>query len=91
MENLYSKNPLLSWRKIGEEVLILDTKGQKKSHSLNKTASFIWDKIDGKNNHNTLISLVMNHFNVSKEQANKDLDIFLVRLLENELILKHVQ
>ena len=67
MRPIIRKN--VSWQKIGEEILIMDTIYQKKAHSLNKSAALIWQNCTGENNLDQITKLVIEEYNIDYEQA----------------------
>lgn len=76
----------LSWQKIGDEVLIMDTVYQKKAHTLNSTAALIWQHCTGDNSTDQIAQIIMNEFDVNESQAKVDLEEVLLQLKSLDLL-----
>tara|TARA_R110002049_G_scaffold282600_1_gene462467 strand:- start:150 stop:410 length:261 start_codon:yes stop_codon:yes gene_type:complete len=76
----------LSWQKIGDEVLIMDTVYQKKAHTLNSTAALIWQHCTGENSTDQITQIIRNEFDVSETQAKVDLEEVLLQLKSLDLL-----
>jgi len=44
-ETIYKKNPLVSWQKLDNQVLIISEDNQH-AHELNEIAAFFWERLD---------------------------------------------
>lgn len=53
---------------------------------LNESASFVWDLMNTPCSYDSLVINVMKRFNISKEDAEKDIGEFLEELLQHEMI-----
>lgn len=73
----------LSYKTIGEETIILDSKIGKEVHQLNEVASFVWNLCDGQHDLQNIIELVCEEFDVDSKTATDD-----VRVLFNEFLSK---
>lgn len=72
-------------QEVDNEILILDRKDNK-IHQLNATASFIWKKCDESHSIEFIIKELINDFEISPEEARKDV-LDTIRLLqENNLL-----
>ena len=72
-------------QEVDNEILILDRKANK-IHQLNDTASFIWKQSDGSNTISSIIESLVSVFEVSTEEAEKDV-LDTIRLFqENNLL-----
>ena len=72
-------------QEVDNEVLIFDKKDNK-IHQLNETASFIWEKCDGINSIDVIVSELVSDFNISLEEAEKDVLNTLSLFRENHLL-----
>jgi len=85
LENIPSKNPAVVGRIVHDEaVIVLPTKGQVKV--LNEVGARIWSLIDGTHTVRDIIAVIFAEFAVSEEQAKNDTYVFLVQLVEREII-----
>lgn len=80
------KQSRLSYRAIGDETLILDTKLNKEVHQLNALGSFIWELCDGEHSIEDIAKRVCNEFDVDEREANDDILYFLNELTSKQLI-----
>lgn len=53
---------------------------------LNELASFIWDLLPGAENSEDILNAVLEEYEVEKEAAEKDIEEFLLKLQEMEII-----
>jgi len=59
------------WRRIGDTIVVIKEDGLS-SHTLNKTASFIWELCDGNLEINEIMVKLHERFDVSLEDAQND-------------------
>ena len=59
------------WRRIGDTIVVIQEDGLS-SHTLNKTASFIWELCDGNLEINEMADKLHERFDVSFENAKTD-------------------
>ena len=76
----------ISWQRIGDEVLIMDTIYQRKAHGLNSTAAFIWEQLDQTNSADEITLRLCDKYNVSPERAKNDIIQCLNHWQQLELI-----
>ncbi len=69
----------------GEKVMMSIQKGE--YYGLGKTGTFIWDHIENSISINDLITLIIDKYNVTREQCLEDIVPFLTNLIEKELII----
>lgn len=67
------------WRRIGDTVVVIKEDGLS-SHVLNKTAAFIWELCDGKIDVREIARRVHQHFDVSLEIAESDVQRIIKEL-----------
>lgn len=72
MKTIYpvQKNEVI-WRRIGDAVVVIKEDGLS-SHTLNKTAAFIWELCDGNLEVNEIAAKLHERFDVSLEEARND-------------------
>ena len=84
LDRCYQKNPDLVFRKIADEVILVPIRqnvGDLESiYTLNKVAARIWELIDGKMKVKDIKSKIVDEFEISYEEAEKDLIEFLQKL-----------
>lgn len=84
------KNPKrarsISWRDLGDHVIILDSQGQKKVHHLEDVGALIWKNLDGNSSEEDIVRQICDSFEIGPEQAKKDLQDFIQSLDENGLL-----
>lgn len=61
------------WRRIGDTIVVIKEDGLS-SHTLNKTASFIWELCDGTLEINEIAARLHEQFEVSLEEARTDVN-----------------
>lgn len=76
----------ISWQRIGDEILIMDTVYQRKAHSLNTSAAFIWELLDGKCTLDEIVSGMCQRYNITPEIAEKDVRESLAQWQKLDLI-----
>ena len=88
--NIYRKNQDIVSRQIAGENIKVPRMGtvldMQKIYSLNKIGEYIWQKLDDTVTLKQILNLVLDKFEVSKEQAEKDILTFIGELLNNNLI-----
>jgi hypothetical protein len=69
------------WRRIGDEIVVIKGDGQS-THVLNKTASLIWEKCDGKCCIDEIAAHLCERFDVSFDQARTDVKGIIEKLVQ---------
>jgi hypothetical protein len=82
-------HPRLSYKKIGEESLILDTKIHRAVHQLNDVATFLWSACEEPKKMDELVDLLIKNYEVEPSVAEADTRQFLAELCNKELLLIH--
>lgn len=72
MERIPVINNHLTVREIGEEIIILSEEDQE-IHNLEGTAAFLWKSINGKSSIQEICNNLLKEYEVSVEQAQKDI------------------
>ncbi len=75
----------LTWKKIGGEVVVIDTRHSQSVHKFNDVGSLIWENID--KNEAEIIDLIMSEFSVEKNEALSDLRDYIQKLIGLGLVL----
>jgi hypothetical protein len=76
----------ISWTKMGEQLVILDTRRERKFHEFDEVATFLWDALDKHNSLEALATSLTETYDVSKDQALNDVKEFLNDLKSKNLI-----
>jgi len=84
LEKRFSKDPSVVFRKIADEFILVPIK-QKASdvesiYTMNDVASRIWELINGKRSLKDIRTIIIKEFEVSPEEAEKDLIEFSKQL-----------
>lgn len=81
----YGQSEKVAVRKVADAVLIVPVEQQSTDKSgiytLNGTASFLWECLDGTRTVKDIISKMMTEFDVSEDVAQTDIEIFITDLL----------
>jgi hypothetical protein len=82
---LWQKNPVLAWREIDEETVIISPT-ESVMHELNDTGSFIWKNIDGRRSAQEIASLLAATYEVTVDVALSDTEALLQELSSRKLV-----
>ncbi|MDD4293977.1 MAG: PqqD family protein [Candidatus Omnitrophica bacterium] len=79
---IYSKNKDIVTREIDDELILMPiykTNSEiNKMYTLNETAAFMWDKIDGKNTVSEIINMLIGRYEgVNEEELSADFQEFI--------------
>ena len=84
LDRCYQKSPDIVSRKIADEYILVPIRhnvGDLESiYTLNEVAARIWELIDGKRNMGEIRDMIVEEFEVSPEEAEKDLSELLQKL-----------
>ncbi len=72
-------------RELGDETIFLSPEGSR-IHALDAVGTFIWKQFDGSTTLGEILGRICAEFDVSTEQAEKDLLEFVSELSENKLL-----
>jgi hypothetical protein len=90
MEKIFVKNENVVSRQIADEVILVPVRQKVADlnciYTLNEIGAHIWELIDGKRNGQQLKAMVTEEFEVSAQQAEKDLYEFLAGLISFGLV-----
>jgi hypothetical protein len=84
-DGVWRKNAALAWREIDNETVIISP-GESVMHELNDTGSLIWRSIDGRRNAEELAALLVEEYDVTKEEALLDTLALLDELSSRNLL-----
>ncbi len=84
MEKRYKRNPLVFWRKIEDQVVLIYN--DLIYNLKNESAVYIWELIDGKNTLSKIKDKIAEDFSISLKQAEEDLLRFTNKLKDIGLI-----
>lgn len=86
LEKCFEKYPNIVSRMIADEVILVPIRrnvGDLESiYTLNEVGAFIWDKIDGEKKLSEIRDLIVEEFDASTEEVEKDLIEFILKLEE---------
>ena len=85
----YTKVDGHAWQKIGEEIVVVLSR-KRRIALFNSTASYLWDILDEPKTVEELSEALTHTFEVSMEQAQKDVETFIVSLTTEEIVHDHV-
>jgi len=80
-------NPDAIYRKIVGEYYILLPK-EKTIHRLSDVASFIWEHLTDNSDENDIVNKIIEEYDVSREDAEKDMKEFIDELVEKNILIK---
>lgn len=83
---LFKQSPSVLTQKVGDRVVLLNP-NTGKIYSLNDTASFLWNSLSNKNSFQNLIDVLYSNYDISVNDARKDIKKFLYRYLKYNLII----
>ncbi len=81
------KSPVTPWQEMDDQILVLLPK-KNTVHELNATASFLWKNIDGARTPEDLLNLLMDEFEVAREEASQDLAAFVNEMKTQGLLVE---
>ncbi len=76
----------IAWNSVGENVVVLELRTERKFHELNETASFLWKKMQGDLNEKELVESLALEYDVTQQQAKLDVQDFISELERLNLI-----
>lgn len=82
----YKRNENIVFRKINDEAILVPIKNNVGDmgfiYSLNEVGAFVWESLDGKNRLSDIKTMMQGDFDVSPEEAERDLREFVGQLEE---------
>ena len=90
LKEIYRKKEEIVYRKVAGEAILVPIKGKladmQRIFALNPVGEFIWDEIDGSKTLQQISEDIRSRFDVTREDANADLEAFIAELLKEGLI-----
>lgn len=90
LEGKFRKKESIASRTIADETFLVPVCGQpvdlQKIFILNSLAEFIWQHLDGEHTLAELLTAIVEHFAIDREQARLDTVEFIGQLLEQNLL-----
>ncbi len=94
MAKVFKKDERIVTRGVAGETILVPLRGKlaelQRIFSLNPVAEYIWQELDGKRSVEEIRDDVLANFAVEKEQADREIDLFVKELLEAGLIKERV-
>lgn len=85
MKTILAHNKECPVRAIGGGLVIVNPE-ENETHSIEDIGAFIWNRIDGKNNLDTILDEILGEYEVAASTAAQDLQAFISQLMEAGLI-----
>jgi hypothetical protein len=85
IEKIYKKNPLTSWQKLDQQILIISEDNQF-AHELNEIAAYAWERFDTKTISEIATELV-EEYEVESSTLLSDLESLVMDLQNKNLVL----
>ena len=86
----YARNENFVYRRIEDETILVpikDNVGNMGSiYNLNEIGAFVWEHLDGERDLKAIKDKILNEYEVSPEEAEKDLSEFVTDLIEIEAV-----
>jgi hypothetical protein len=84
-EKLQLKVDDVVWREVGDELVVLEL-STSTYLTLNGTARYLWERLTDATTIDGLIEMLVEHYQISADQARSDAESFLSALADRELI-----
>jgi methyltransferase-like protein len=90
LDQVYQKNQNFVFRKIDNDTLLVPIKNDVGDmdciYNLNEVGAFVWEHLDGEKSAQEIKNLILAEFDVSVQEAEADLEKFVMQLSEIEAI-----
>jgi hypothetical protein len=86
MTSLPKRKQNLAWRKIEDEVVIIDLDKGRQFHELNDTGSLIWELCDGETSVEAIATALTEDFELDYLEAQNEVAEFIAFLAEKDLL-----
>ena len=90
LDRVYQKNQNFVFRKIDNDTLLVPIKNDVGDmdciYNLNEMGAFVWEHLDGQKSAQDIKNLILAEFDVSVQEAEADLEKFVMQLSEIEAI-----
>ncbi len=85
LDTVVTRNPNAAYRVYdGQATIVLPD--QAKVNVINEIGSLVWERIDGKKNLGELVESILKDYEVTREQAEKDVIEFVTSLKAHEMV-----
>ncbi|MFH1694937.1 MAG: PqqD family protein [Candidatus Micrarchaeota archaeon] len=84
---MIKKAKKLEWKEVDDEIIAFNPK-KDEFFVLNKTGSFIWKKINGKNNEKKIAESLAKECNIKEKKAFADTKQLIKKLVSRKLVVK---
>ena len=89
LERMYVRKDEIVSRNIAGETILVPIQGKladmQNIFTLNKIGAFIWERLDGKNPLSDILDSLIDHFDVSGQEAENDILEFIGQVVETGL------
>jgi len=79
LETVFAQNPNCLVREVGDGIVIMPPEGEV-THTLGDLEGFIWTKFDGQNDQQTILTAIIEQYDVPEDVAREDLLAFSAQL-----------
>jgi hypothetical protein len=86
MRTILAQNKECPVRAIGGGLVIVNPE-ENETHSIEDIGAFIWSRIDGRNDLDTILDEILGEYEVNVSTATQDLQVFISQLMEAGLVL----
>ena len=90
LDRVYQKNQNFVFRKIDNDTLLVPIKNDVGDmdciYNLNELGAFVWEHLDGQKSEQDIKNLILAEFDVSVQEAEADLEKFVMQLSEIDAI-----
>ncbi|MFT6070224.1 MAG: hypothetical protein ACJAT2_001781 [Bacteriovoracaceae bacterium] len=77
LTKILSQREDIAWKEIEDQIVLMDLGPKKMVHRLNSVGSFIWKRLDGKNDLEAIKSALCSEYSITTELAENDLLEFI--------------
>jgi len=85
MTTVFTQNPDCLVREVGDGIVIMPPDGEV-THTLGNLESFIWRQLNGQNDQQTILTAILEQYDVAEDVAREDLLAFTAQLQTVNLI-----
>ena len=86
LDQIIERQKNLSWTKMGERIVVLDSRDGRKYHEMEDVAAYIWELTEKSPSIAQIIEQVASQFDISQEEARTDVIEFIEVLKNQNLI-----
>ena len=77
LNKILSHRTDIAWKEIDDQIVLMDLGVNKMVHRLNSVGSYIWKRLDGNTDLESIKSSICQEYSISPEVAEKDLTEFI--------------